>query len=155
MSINSLHSNIVAFLQSQIADPTGQSRRWITYAYPQGGDVTYPKVSVFGSGGSRRPMAMSDQGDFYTQSFQIDIETDTDTNFTVSSHTYAQLDAVTYIADLIKNAIRDNKCTFNSTYNTHDLWLTPLRIIPYQEPNDTYRGIMTLNVQINDPKTQS
>lgn len=145
--------NVVQFIRGKVADPKSRSIPWIRIQYPRSTTATYPLVSVNVTGGSRRSMSMGGTGDVYNDAYQIEIEMDADTNFTVATHTYAQYDAVMYIGDLIKNAIRDNRCLFTSTYSALDIWITPVRLFPYQEETDIYRGFMSLTVQFNDPKT--
>lgn len=154
MSQRGILWGVVTFLRDNVVDPVNRETPYIYVGYPRSSIVAYPIVAVIPTGGDRGPMSMGDTGNRFTLTYQVDIYTDTDTVATISGPEYlVQNELVAYVADLIKNAFRDENCVFRDTYDTLDVWTTPLRILPYTEELDWYRGIFNLTVQSNDPKS--
>jgi hypothetical protein len=144
---------IVEFLRTKIADPLHRTVDFIWVGFPKNPDVSYPRISVTPVGGSRTSMSIGNNGDRYGFTLQIDIFTDTEAQYVRDGHTYTQLDLCTDLYTQLKNAVRDNKCSIIGDNGTIDLWITPYRMLPYDETLDLYRLVFTLYIQQNDPKT--
>jgi hypothetical protein len=144
-------SAIVEFLRSKVSDPMQRIAPFIWVGYPRSIDITYPLVAVTPTGGTSSPMSIGITGDRYLNTYQIDIYVDTDTNTTIGGRIYAQYELCTYIATLIKDALKNNKCEFLNTGTNVDARLTAPRLVPYDEVLDQYRMIMVFTVQLNDP----
>lgn len=147
-------NNVVTFLRDSIPDPLSRTQEYIWVGYPRSPVISFPLISVTPVGGDRTPMSMGNTGNRFTINYQVDIFTNTGANATIAgSEKLAQVELINYLIDLVSNVFRDDNCTFRDTYNCIDVWITPIRILPYDEELDIYRGVSTLVVQVNDPKS--
>ena len=156
MSFRSIPHDIVAYLR-QHGTPTGLTKSESLYyiGYPRSPSVEFPIVAITPGGGSGERMAMGDPGNRFSETYQIDIYTDSDAVADIGGGTrYAQNELITYLSSELSKTIRDDRCTIMDTVGLIDIWIssTP-RIMPYIEDMDLYRGIMRLTIQYNDPRS--
>jgi len=121
--------------------------------YPRSDPLEFPIVAISPVGGARTAMSMGGTGNRYLLRYQIDIYTDTDAISSFETNNFLQNELVMYIGDMINAAFRDFSCTFRTASESIDVYLTPVRLLPYSEEVDLYRGVMTLTVETNDPIT--
>jgi len=149
-------SGLVTYLRSNCT-PVGinKTQELFYVGYPRYDPVEFPLVAITQGGGSGDRMSMGDQGNRYTEIYQVDIYTDSDAEADIGGGVYyTQNELVNYIGAEINSTIRDERCTITDTLNWIDIWISaPPRIMPYNEDLDLYRGIMRLTIQYNDPKT--
>lgn len=123
--------------------------------YPRSDPVEFPVVAITPTGGGRTHMSIGNTGNRYTLTYQVDINTDTDALSSFEGNNFAQNELIMYIYDMFNIVIRDYRNAMIHTYEFIDLWMSPLRLLPYNEDLDLYRGVFALTVQINDPRQQA
>lgn len=152
MSFRSLYVNIVTFLRAKVTDPISRGSNWIFFGNPDV-EVAYPIVVVTANpGGTRREIAIGDEGSRFSPSFMIEIYTDKDTSATVNSSKYIANELLLYIADLILTAFVDNRLELFNSYSIIDAIPSPPRVLDYDEPEDQHRVLIPITVQFDKDK---
>lgn len=148
-----LISNIVSYLRGK-ALVQGLTRTQPLYyvAYPRSDPVEFPIIAFTPTGGGRTHMSIGNTGNRYTNTYQVDIYTDTDAVSSFAGNNYSQHELVAYLYDMINLALRDYRCEIIDSYSIIDIWINPIRLLPYNEDLDFYRGVCTMTIQVNDPR---
>lgn len=149
----SIISNIVLYVRGlNLVQGLTRTQPLYYVGHPRSDPVEFPVVAITPTGGGRTHMSIGNTGNRYTLTYQVDINTDTDALSSFESNNFAQNELIMYIYDMFNIVIRDYRNAMIHTYNFIDIWMSSLRLLPYNEDLDLYRGVFALTVQVNDPR---